>query len=246
MSYLTELVTSPLGSRIPIMLEVPVASGLDGPFLVSSSKGFLWVDRVFSNGTLRVAVSKVPMLFMFRDAVHKVLSMSTEKGWGSCALPTAEGLQKVISHLADYDMTEVEILHGDKFNEDLIPDKVLAHETYWVPSDWAVVLPTDRAFVGTAFDFGGGMSALLLHNASRAVGILAPTLVPLVELELPQRLLDLLKTGLKGKSLVYISDLALYSAEELLAVKGVGKSSLKTIEKCLAAKGAHLFYDRNA
>jgi|APSaa5957512622_1039677.scaffolds.fasta_scaffold50420_2 hypothetical protein len=245
MSSLTEFVTSPQSERMPLMLEVPVAPGLDGPFLVSSTGDLIWVARTFSNGRLRVAVRTVPIPFMFRDAIHKVFRMSMEKGWGSWAPPSAEGVASAISHLSEYGLEEVEVLYGKDFNEKLLPEKVPAREAHWVPANWAVVLPVDRAFVGTTFDFGAGRTALVLHNASRAVGVVAPAPTFLADSDLPQRLLNALERGLKGKPQVYVEDLALYTAEELLAVKGVGKSSLKTIEDCLASKGVHL-YGRNA
>jgi len=44
-----------------------------------------------------------------------------------------------------------------------------------VPDGWATILPMDRAFVGTTIDFGEGQHALLVHNASRGVGVLLPS-----------------------------------------------------------------------
>ena len=243
MSSLTEFVTSPQASRTPLMLEVPVTPGLDGPFLVSSSKDLIWIARTFAGGAVRAAVRTAPIQFLFRDAIHKVFYKSMDEKWGSWAPPSAEGVREVISHLAEYDLTEVEVIFGVGFDETLIPEKVPSKEAHWVPPCWAVILPADRAFVGTTFDFGSGRAALVLHNASRAVGVVAPAPTLLADSGLPKRLVGLLEQGVCGKPLVYVDDLARYTVEEVLAVKGVGKSSVKIIKERLASKGIQLYGD---
>lgn len=175
MSSLTQVIVSPTGTRTPLMVEVPVQPALDGPFLVTSTKEFLWVNRKFANNTVRAAVRKAPIAFLFRDALYKVERRSEEEGWGSTHPPTAEGLMGAVKHLSEYGMEEVEILHGPDFDGKLFPENLPHYEVEWVPADWAVVLPLDKAYVGTCFDFGEGQISLVLHNASRAVGIVAPT-----------------------------------------------------------------------
>lgn len=174
MSTLTLVIAPPPREKTPLLVEVPLAPGLDGPFLVSSSKGFIWVADKFPSGVVRAAIRKVPLFFMFREALERVAALSQECGWGNLLPPTSEGAAAAVKHLAEYGFEEIEALVGAEFNVDLFPASVKVTEVPWVPSDWAVVLPQDRAYVGTAFEFGEGRYGLVVHNAARGLGILAP------------------------------------------------------------------------
>jgi len=174
MVSLTQMLTMPQKGKSPLMMEVPIDPNLDGPFLVSSTKDFLWITKVFPNGSLRAAVRPVPLRALFEEATRCVAAQSKVAQWGSLHPPTKEGLVEVLAHLAEYDLMSVEVLHGPGFNEDLLSFEIPFCEVEWVPEGWALLVPTDRAFVGTAFDFGDGGYAVVLHNAPRGVGILAP------------------------------------------------------------------------
>lgn len=173
MTPLTQIYAQPY-PKVPLLVEAPVPAGLDGPFLVSSMKDHIWVEDKFPTGVVRAAVRKVPREFLFREAIEKVAEKSKLLSWGSLHAPTKAGVVLAIAHLASYDLAEVEVLYGEGFDPDLIPESVPSSEEVWVPSGWALVLPLDKSFVGTLFDFGQARNALVIHNASRGVGLLVP------------------------------------------------------------------------
>ena len=158
--------------KVPLLIEVPVQEELDGPFLVSSGGAFLWVNDKFPTGNLRAAVRKAPREFLFREALERISEKSQALSWGSVNEPTKDGVEKTLSHLESYGFTEVEVLCGDGFDSNLLPEGVQSSDEVWVPKGWAVVLPKDKAFVGTLFDFGQERHSIVIHNASRGVGII--------------------------------------------------------------------------
>jgi len=184
MAVLTEMIASSEGDRTPLLLEVPVSRALDGPFLVSSTKGFIWVADKFPNGHIRAAVRKVPWGFLFREAIVMVAAMSEKRQWGNFQPPTPEGVRSAIGHLIEYDVpAPLEVLYGANFDlsileggKKLLPEGIPRYEETWVPEGWAVVVPEDRSFVGTTVDFGEGQRACVIHNASRGLSIIAPSL----------------------------------------------------------------------
>lgn len=174
-AVLTLVRKHPEPNRVHVMVESPIPAGLDGPFLVTSSKDLIWVSKVFPNGMVRVAVQKNTTLSsLFREMVIAVAKRSQVEGWGSVSDPTQEGVRAVIDHLAEYDLIDIEVLCGAGFDSSIIPEDVPRGEVEWVPDDWAIILPRDRAFVGITFDFEAGQLGAVLHNASRGVGICAP------------------------------------------------------------------------
>jgi hypothetical protein len=216
------------------MLEVPLSRELDGPFLVSSSKGFIWIADKFPSGVVRVAPRHAPVLFLFREALYEIAKMSRENEWGSFHPPTLKGVKAAVDHLAGYEFEEVEVLYGEGFNTALLPKELPRHEEVWVPKNWAVVLPTEKAYVGTAFDFATGQAALVVHNASRGVGIISSGMTSVQDLVLTQRTLKALAKGVKGKPIHNMEDLLLYTRSELLTIKGFGEGSLKEVEEALS------------
>jgi hypothetical protein len=235
MSALTQIIPSHAEARTPLMIEVPIAPELDGPFLVSSSRDLLWIKNKFPQGVVRAAVRKVPLSFLFRDALLKVARESVARGWDSLHPPTAEGLLEAMAYLAEYDLTPVEILHGSRFERELLPPDVRATETTWVPADWAVVVPEDRAFVGTAVDFGSGQIALVLHNASRGIAFAAPGLTKLSDLDLTPRVAQLLQ-----KDYNFAEDLGGSTASELRNIKGMGPRAVEQVRAALLVQGFSL------
>jgi hypothetical protein len=172
-AVLTLIRKHPEPNRIHVLVESPIPSGLDGPFLVTSSKDMIWISKAFPNGMVRFAIQNTTLSEMFRGMVIAVAKRSRDEGWGSVHEPTAKGLQAVAEHLADYELTDIEVLYGSGFNESMIPEGTPREEVDWVPDGWALVLPKDRAYVGTVIDFEGGQLGGVLHNASRGIGICA-------------------------------------------------------------------------
>jgi hypothetical protein len=174
MVSLTQILTMPQKGKSPLMMEVPVDPNLDGPFLVSSSKDFLWIAKVFPNGSLRAAVRSASLATLFEEATRRVAAQARAVEWGSLHPPSKVGLIEALAHLAEYDLMDVEVLHGPGFDEDILSLDIPHDEVEWVPDGWALIVPIDRAFVGTAFEFGVGKYAVVLHNAPRGVSVLAP------------------------------------------------------------------------
>ncbi len=168
------LIVSNPYTKLPLLMEVVVPENLDGPFLVSGSRGPLWIENKFPSGSVRAAVLRSPRDFMFRSAVEAIALKSKELSWGSVNPCTKAGVKASIDHLAYYGLGEVEAYFGDGFDPDLFPEGLFATEEVWVPSGWAVILPKDKSFVGTLFDFGQDRNSLVIHNASRGVGLLVP------------------------------------------------------------------------
>jgi len=174
MTPLTLIISPPPRPKIPLLMEFPVSPELDGPFLITSSRDWIWVSESFPNGTVRAAIRKAPLQFFFREVLERVHKMSKNLEWGSALPATAEGIKKALAHLSDYELVPAEIVVGEKFNTSLVPEDLKVTEALWVPSDWAVVIPADRAFIGTTFDFGEGRYASVIHNAARGLCVLTP------------------------------------------------------------------------
>jgi hypothetical protein len=172
---LTEMVTYPSYKRQPLILKIPISPGLDGPYLVTSSRDFLWVERAMPGPEIRAAPRKIPLGFLFRDALYQIRAKSLELEWGNVLPPTAEGLQSALNFLEEYELPgDRHLLHGSRFPMEGIPLSVSAREEAWVPAGWAVLLPEDRGYLGTTIDFAGGVKAAAFHNPSRGIVILAP------------------------------------------------------------------------
>lgn len=175
---LTEMAPYRMGEgRTLLYIEVPVSAALDGPFLVTGSKApFLWV-RKFPTNFVRAAVRRIPWEFLHREALEHAAARAQEAEWGNCLPPTPEGLRAALAHFEDYQIPKpYEFLYGDGFDKTILQgvEDVVAQEVTWVPTGWGVLLPEDRAYLGTTFDLGTGNRALVLHNASRGMCILRP------------------------------------------------------------------------
>ncbi len=160
--------------KTPFLIEVPVQEDLDGPFLVTSSKSQIWVEDKFPSGVIRSAVIRAPREFLFRSCVQRVFEQAQKSSWGSVHPPTPQGIRAAQDHLAYYGFSEVEVFFGEGFPQDLVPEHTPAFEEVWVPAGWAVILPRDKSFVGTLFDFGQERNSIVIHNASRGISLVVP------------------------------------------------------------------------
>jgi len=176
---LTEMITYPSYKRRPLILKIPISPGLDGPYLVTSSRDFLWVDRAMPGPEIRAAPRKIPLGFLFRDALQLIWAKSLEQEWGNVLPPTKEGLKSALDFLESYEVPgERHLIHGSEFPLVGIPLSISAREEAWVPATWAVLLPEDRGYLGTTVDFAGGVKAAAFHNPSRGIVILASAVEP--------------------------------------------------------------------
>lgn len=167
--------TVPLkAKKSPLFLEVPVSQELGGPFLVTSSRDFLWVNEGANRPVVRTAVRSVGREELYRGLVERVCKESQEREWGSVHPNTREGLRGAVKHLLEYELTDLVVLYEESFDTEHLDLDIPAEPVDWLPEGWAVVVPSERGFLGTMFDLGEGRYAAVLHNASRALGILVP------------------------------------------------------------------------
>ncbi len=169
---LTNFVSWPARKGALMLDQVPAPDDPEaGPFLITSSRDVMWVDRAFPGGFLRVAVRKVTPEALFRSLVEAVAERGSELEWGNVETPTHTGMSKAIEHLQYYGFTDVECLHGEGF---AITETVglPTMKVDWLPKKWGIVLPKERSYVGTVYDLGDGVVGAVLHNASRGVAVI--------------------------------------------------------------------------
>lgn len=155
---------------VPLMTEVPVEAEL-APFLVTSTKAVTWIARAVG-GRVRSAIRSVNPNAHFAELVEAVAVKSIEEGWGSVLPLSVEGVKQGEAYLREHGFIELTLLTAED-TPDLHPtEKVEVVLTSWLPTGTAVLVPTDREYVGITLDFGNGSIATVLHNASRGVVVL--------------------------------------------------------------------------
>jgi hypothetical protein len=151
--------------------NVPASSDPDaGPFLITSSKNLLWVERAFDSGFLRLAVREVPLGELSRSMVEEIAVQGELRGWGNVHPATPAGVKAGVEHLIYYGLPELTLLYGEEFDIGVAPDMARSPAD-WLPPTWAIMVP-DRSYVGTAYTFGQHHVGALVHNPSRGVVIL--------------------------------------------------------------------------
>ena len=150
---LLTIVAMPKPERPPLMLELQVPSKECAPFLVSSTRSLLWVEA--SDSGVRAGVRQCSPSDLFFDLVEKVADKGESEGWGNVVSSVEEGEE----HLRYYGLD---------------PEILLAPQVPWLPAGWAVVVPKDRDYLGSVYDFGEGFVAALIHNAARGMAIVRP------------------------------------------------------------------------
>ncbi len=162
--------------RVPVMLDRIPASEADGagPFLITSSKSLMWVERAFRGGFLRVAVRQSNADDLFRDLVERIASEGVRREWGNVHPDSKDGVLSALAHLSYYGLSDPILLYGEDFDISVASDLPRAPAD-WLPPSWGVIIPSDREFVGTAFLFREGNVGAVVHNAPRGVVILKGT-----------------------------------------------------------------------
>lgn len=155
---------------VPLMTEVPVEPEL-APFLVTSTKAVVWVTRAVG-GVVRSAIRTVNPNTHFAELVEAVVVKSKEEGWGSVFPLTPEGAQQGLAYLQWHGFNDLTLLTTEGSPDFNPPEQVGVVLAPWLPAGTAVLVPTDREYVGLTLDFGNGSIATVLHNASRGVVVL--------------------------------------------------------------------------
>lgn len=170
--------------KSPLMMETPLDPALDGPYLVSSSKSLLWVERKFPGNFLRAAVREVPCYSThYKNIYFKCLKESMKRGWGSALPFTENGLAGVLLYLSSFGFSEFDLVVSPSQDNDFdIPDNVYLSERSWVPQGFCLLSPTDKSYVGSLYRFSNGSSATFVHNPSRGFGFLHPSNLSLEDL----------------------------------------------------------------
>ena len=161
--------TTRRGRVQPQMMEFQVNPEL-APFLVSSTRSVLWVDKAGSSENVRAAVRARRGLEA--DLIAAIAEMGTRVEWGNVHPLTTMGVKACVDHLRFYGLDQLEVLVApDTDIEDVDFKKLKILEASWLPLDVAVLVPVDRGFVGTLGTLGQHKALALIHNASRGVGI---------------------------------------------------------------------------
>lgn len=155
--------------RTPLMIELPVDPTI-APYLVSTTKSFLWLEKPLRNNKLRVAIRKESLDQLFGEIVQNIYEMGVDSSWGNSYALSKEGIQKSIEYLQYYGIKEVEIFtsENDPLSLGAVFGKYAVTKVNWL-SDCYVVLPKDRSYFGSMTDFGSDNYAILIHNPSRGI-----------------------------------------------------------------------------
>lgn len=177
MNLLNVVRTDSFGPRkggVPLMVEFRV-NPETAPFLVSSTRSFVWVTP--KNDRVRAAIRPLGdggIEGVLRDLVVAIADTGAAGRWDNVHPYSPTGLAAARAHLAYYDLKETGVVaHPDTDTTPLrVADDAVARAT-WVPMGWAVVLPTDREFVGFLVT-SENRYLVVAHNTSRAVAVVRP------------------------------------------------------------------------
>ena len=164
---------------VPLMMEFSV-NPQTGPFLVSASRGLMWVTP--RTPKIRAASRPLKLGLFFMEVIREVAGMGAESNWGNVHPMTPEGLLLAVAHLRSYDLTDLEILRGPNTDLTGFPEPANGPEEQpfllglplveadWLQPGFLVVVPQDRDFVGFMLMFGDRGLAVV-HNASRGIAL---------------------------------------------------------------------------
>ncbi len=155
--------------RVPLMIELPVDPTI-APYLVTTTKSFLWLVQPLRDNKLRVAIRKENLEQLFGEVVQNIYEMGVSSSWGNSSPLSRDGIQKSIEYLQYYGITEVEILccETDPLSLGSHFGKYSVTRVDWL-SDCYIVIPKDRSYFGSMTDFGSDNYAILIHNPSRGI-----------------------------------------------------------------------------
>ncbi len=167
--------TSETAMVTPLMVEVPVNPEL-APYLVSSRSGVLWVEKARPGDNIVRAAVRVEGNpgQMFCEVMFANSLRGIQERWGNVHDFSEQGVKAAVQHLELYEISDIEVLVS---SGDLPPwvtalsKDIVVRKTGWVPSGYAVVVPVDKAFLGTLLHIGPGGLAFVVHNPSRALAV---------------------------------------------------------------------------
>jgi hypothetical protein len=151
----------------PLFVELPVPE--TAPYLITSNKGLLWINSSFS-GVVRSALLRVNWATVQQDTFCKVVRAVQDQGielrWGNVLPYTESGVAEARAYLLSYGFKDVELLVSSITGA---PGEVLCP---FIPRGCAVLVPKDRAYLGTVSVWGTDVYTVVVHNPSRGMAIL--------------------------------------------------------------------------
>jgi len=167
--------------KIPLMVDDIGVNPETAPYLVSSTKDLVWIEKAHPGNKIKAAVrhGMVPGE-IFWAVIEVVAARSRADQWGSVLPYTAAGLKAATDYLDFYGLIDMEVLvpleGKDKPKRPYwLSAKVLdlpIRPCSWIPDGWVVLVPRDRSFVGTIGHLTNKDAVVIVHNASRGIAIL--------------------------------------------------------------------------
>jgi len=141
------------------------------PFLISSTRSVMWVPHASRENTVRAGIRKREGIEA--ELVAAVIDLGQEAQWGNVHELTTEGVKACVDHVRDYLEGPFEIIvSADTDLEGIsLPEDIQRTEAQWIPTECLVVVPVDRANLGTLWVVGHQKVAALVHNASRGMAV---------------------------------------------------------------------------
>jgi hypothetical protein len=136
----------------------------------------LWINQPHPGDVPHVKAAvqknKVPGE-VFWNVATAIFEKSRECQWGNAQPYTEQGLMAAIEHVSSYGLGTVDILVAMDNKDDRpkwLLDRDLGenlHGCAWVPENCAVVVPSDRQFLGMYVHLSAPLTAMVVHNPSR-------------------------------------------------------------------------------
>lgn len=154
--------------KCPLMMEFRI-NPETSPFLVSSSKALLWVSP--RSDKIRAASRVINLPGFFMECVHEIADTGLSHEWGNVQSWDDQGWTQAIEHVKSYGFDSIEILAAPNSGLPDVLHGTPVEEADWLEDGYAVVVPTDRDYVGFLLRVTNGMGLAVLHNSSRAVSV---------------------------------------------------------------------------
>jgi len=172
-TQLEEEAFSTKGRRL-MMEGVPV-SPETAPYLVSgASRRVLWVRQPRERVSAAFRYGETRREF-YPSIVEAVEKEGKKRGWGNVLPFSEEGLQGAVSHLLYYGIKPVEVFvspHGPELIAEGEYGGYRVLKASWLLPGYAVIIPENRAYLGSAIVLSGECFAVILHNPSRGMAVL--------------------------------------------------------------------------
>lgn len=150
-----------------------------GPFLVSSSRSFLWrpsakkeADGKYIVLSATRTISDNPQAEILAALVQRSLA----EDWGNVFEATPDGFEEALGHMNDFE-GEIDVLVNTNDTIDFDIEEDLLTRTTWVPPKTLIVVPRDRRLLGDLLVFERtDYWAAVVYNAMNGLSIIVEDL----------------------------------------------------------------------